>query len=312
MASILVTGASGRLGSSLIEALRPTFGNDIAALIQAGSQEINGVTNYSADIEKKESMEKAFNNVDIVVHLAAIVSQYKFGKEKIFRVNVGGTKNVLEMCKEHSVKKIVFASSVDVYGANRKDLLSESSMLKPADAYGKSKAEAEKLIIDSGIDYVIFRMAVIYGPKFEGSFFKVFDSVKRGNAYIIGDGSNLLSLIHIRDVVSAYMLAIQKNAHGIYNLSDGMSYTQLYLYNLAAKLLGVEMTPKHVGKFAAMLLARLKGFDTDELRFITSNRRIDTTKIRKELGFAPLVSINEGGSELVGMFLSSSSQKVQQ
>ncbi|MGC8652210.1 MAG: NAD-dependent epimerase/dehydratase family protein [Candidatus Micrarchaeia archaeon] len=301
--NILVTGASGRLGSALVKALIAK-GYRVNALVQKGDNEVEGASTFFADINDKATIEKAFENVDIAVHLAAIVSQYKFGKVAIHRVNVEGTRNVVDLCKIHNVNRIIFASTVDVYGQNRQNVLNEGSTLKPADAYGKSKVEAERIIVSSGIAYTIFRMAVIYGPAFEASFFKVFDAVAKGKAYIIGDGVNVLSLINIKDVVNAYILAIQGGGapSGIYNLGDGMYYTQSYLYNLAARLLGVNSMPKHISKLLAFIVARAKGFDIDELRFITSNRKLDISKVKKELSFTPKVDIINGGSELVNMF----------
>ncbi len=307
MGSILVTGASGRLGSAMVKALIDN-GYNVNALVQKSDKAVQGASTFFADINDKASMESAFENVDMVVHLAAIVSQYRFGKATIYRVNVEGTRNVVELCKAHHITRIIFASTVEVYGQRRKEVLSESSALKPADAYGKSKAEAERIIAASGIPYTIFRMATIYGPGFEASFFKVFDAVAKGKAYIIGKGNNVLALINIKDVVSTYMLAVQDSSakSGIYNLSDGMYYTQSYLYGLAARLLGVNSAPKHIGKLLAFIIARTKGFDIDELRFITSNRKIDISKAKKELGFTPKVSITDGGAELVKMFRGSS------
>ncbi|MGC8687534.1 MAG: NAD-dependent epimerase/dehydratase family protein [Candidatus Micrarchaeia archaeon] len=306
MARILVTGASGRLGSAIIKALSP--GNEIVAMVQQADKPIEGVKNFAADITSKQSIDSAFEGIDTVIHLAGIVSQYRFGKKAIMNVNVNGTKNVVDACKEHGVKRIVFASSVDVYGSKRKDVLNESSETKPSDYYGKSKLLAEQAIMGSDMQYAILRMAAIYGPGFEGSFFKVFNAIAKRKAYIIGSGSNNLALLHINDAISAFSLSAITSSSGIYNISDGNSYTQLQLYSIAAKMLGVEYKFKHINQIIAMIIARLKGFDIDELRFITSNRVIDISKAKKELGFTPKVSIMDGGSELVNLFKTSGRQ----
>jgi len=305
MSNILVTGASGRLGRTLVPALL-NAGHNVAAVMQNGEKEINGAQTFFAEINDRSTMYNAFNGIDTVIHLAAIVSQYKYGKKMIHRVNVDGTANIVELSKASKVKRLIFASTVDVYGVHRSDVLNEDSALKPVDAYSRSKAEAESIIVNSGIDYTIFRMSAIYGIGFERSFFKVFDSIANGKAYIIGDGNNLISMINIRDVVDAYMLALQSSrAHSrLYNLSDGSTYTQNYLYELAAKLLSTQSKPKHISKLLAFIVAKAKGFDTDELRFITSNRNIDISRARSELGFAPKVRIEDGGAELVKLYRS--------
>ncbi|MEM0149813.1 MAG: NAD(P)-dependent oxidoreductase [Candidatus Micrarchaeaceae archaeon] len=312
MSDVLVTGATGRLGTALVQSLVGA-GYSVTALSNEPAKNTRGAAQIVADINDKDSLEKAFSSsgAGTVIHLAAIVSQYRYGKSMIHKVNVEGTSNIVSLCKAFNIKHLIFASTVDIYGRSRKDTLDENSAIMPSDAYARSKAEAEKIITSSGINYTIFRMAAIYGPGFEGSFFKVFDSIVKGKAYIIGNGNNKLSLLNASDAVSAYMLAISngKSLNKLYNLSDGNEYTQNFLYDTASKLLGVQAKPKHINKLLAYMIAKARGFDTDELRFITSNRSISISKIKSELGFMPAVSIDEGGLELVKLFLSNAQKQ---
>ncbi|MDE1768279.1 MAG: NAD(P)-dependent oxidoreductase [Candidatus Micrarchaeota archaeon] len=303
-----VTGADGRLGRNLVRALQRD-GYEVRTL-SLRKDFVNripgGVVPYIGDITNKKLLNDALHGVDVVFHLAAIVSEYKAHTEEIVRVNVEGTTNVLEACRQNGIGHVVFASTVDVYGNNRNDVLTEDSKLKPTDKYGYSKMLAEKEIekYADRIDYTIFRMAAIYGNEFSASYFKVFKAIKEGKAYVIGSGNNSLSLIHIDDVVRAYLLADQKhnNSRSIYNLSDGRKYTLQEMFNMVADIMKVERPSRHISPIIVRLMAKNRNIDSDELRFLMSNRVIDIGKIRNELGFKPSIDIKEGALELVREF----------
>ncbi len=304
-----VTGASGRIGRGLTRALLRD-GYEVRAL--AKTKEFmhripGGVVPYVGDITNKKALSDAFKGVDVVYHLAAIVSEYKAPTPELMKVNVDGTKNVLEACRANGVAHLVFASTVDVYGSNRDEVLTEQSRLRPTDKYGYSKMLAEKEIerYEDKLDYTIFRMAAIYGKEFAAPYFKMFKAVKEQKAYIIGAGDNHLSLIHIDDVVNGYMLAESQRRGGrnVYNLSDGVDYTQEQLLGMVADMLKVKKPKRHISSIVVRLLAKRRNLDSDELRFIMSNRQVDISKVKKELGFRPSVDMKDAGMELIKEFL---------
>ncbi len=312
---VLVTGGTGRLGRHVTASLI-NKGMEVRVLVQAKEDAVRakaGSIPYLGDITDEKAIGKACRGADTVIHLAAMVSQYKTGVNEIMRINTLGTKKLAESAKESGVKRMIFASTVNVYGRVRKERLSEESKLMPADSYGESKLLAEKEIMNSGLDYTILRMATIYGPGFESSFLKVFKAVKEGKAFVIGNGNNNLSLVHISDVVKAFELVLEKKENSrnkIYNITDGRVYTQKYLLTLAANTLGVEAPKKHVNALVAKMVAKARGLDTDELRFITSDRKVDISKARRELGFIPTESVESGAGYLLGKFNISDSKKV--
>ena len=313
--TVLVTGANGRLGHALINKLI-SEGVNVRAIIQENRHMVDmpsKVRLFVGDICDHNVMREAFSGkINTVYHLAAIVSQNKFSRKEIMRVNLEGTKRIVEESEHCGVGHIIFPSSVDVYGRWRNDVLSEESELRPSDAYGQSKAMAEQFLTNKcGINYTIFRMAAIYGVGFEGSFFKVFSAMTKRKLPIIGDGQNKLSLVHVNDVVDAFITASKtpKSNNNIYNLSDGKEYTQEYLFQFAASMLNVPMPRQHINTLVASALTKLIGADADEFRFITSNRVVDITKIRTELGFKPKIGIREGGRKLVNEFLDKQDEK---
>ncbi|MEM3781771.1 MAG: NAD(P)-dependent oxidoreductase [Candidatus Micrarchaeaceae archaeon] len=301
-----VTGASGRLGSRLCKLL-VSSGYEVRALV-VSKEVINdlpaGVVPFVGTLDDMQVLYDACKGADIVVHTAALVTSS--GKvSDIKRVNVDGTANLLDACAKGSCGRIVFSSSIDVYGRKRSGVITEQTKPKPSDKYGYSKLMAEREIINSGIAYVIFRIATIYGPGFERSFFKVFKAIAKGKISIIGKGSNHLAIVHINDVLKAYALAIGNDAalNNIFNLSDGVAYTQEGLIDAAADMLHAARPKSHVSAALVALLAKKRGLDSDELRFLTSDRIIDISKIKSMLGFEPSVSIQQGGAELVSMFI---------
>jgi nucleoside-diphosphate-sugar epimerase len=306
-----VTGGGGRIGRSLIRTLQRE-GYKVKALAENKdfmNRMPSGVVPYVGDINNKKILDEAMRGVDVVFHLAAIVSEYRANTKELMRVNVQGTACVLEACRLNGVGHLVFASTVDVYGSNRKDVLTEESKLKPTDKYGYSKMLAEKEIekYSDKLDYTIFRMGALYGREFAASYFKVFKAMREGKAYIIGDGNNHLSLVHIDDVVNAFTLAEDKKSgsRNIYNLTDGVQYTQKQLFNLVADMLKVERPSRHISPLVVRLLARRRNLDSDELRFIMSNRVVDISKVKRTLKFKPSVEIKDGAMELVSEFLKS-------
>ncbi len=307
--TVLVTGGAGRLGRRIISELLSN-GITVRAFVK-DKEDVNllpfGTVPYVGDIASRDIIFDACKGVDTVYHFAAIVSQRDKGHKEILRVNTEGTKLVLEAADLGGAKRIVLASTVDVYGSNRKELLTEESELMPSDMYGHSKMLAEKQIqsFSGNLSYTILRMATIYGEEFKHSFFKIFNMISDGKAYMIGNGKNHLSLIHVDDVARAMLLSRSSAlaSNKIYNLTDGKTYTQEYLFHLASELLGKKEHIGHINTLMAKLLAKKAGITVDDLRFITSNRTISINKITKELGFKPRVDIKTAGKELVDSFL---------
>ncbi|MEM0201227.1 MAG: NAD(P)-dependent oxidoreductase [Candidatus Micrarchaeaceae archaeon] len=309
--TVLVTGGAGKLGKYIISALLEK-GVSVRALVKDREDVHNlpsGTIPFVGDITSQDLIIDACKGVDTIYHLAAIVSQRVGGHKEILRVNTEGTKILQEAADLSGVKKLILASTVDVYGSKRKELLTEESIPKPTDVYGHSKLLAEKQVISfhGNISYTILRMSAIYGENYKHSFFKIFKMIDNNKAYMIGKGNNSLSLIHIKDVARAMLLVREnsKSNNKIYNLSDGKSYTQEYLFKLASELLGKTEKIKSINEFIARILSKQANINVDDLRFITSNRLISIEKITNELGFHPNVDIKSGTKELIQLYKAS-------
>ncbi len=303
-----VTGANGKLGRALIVELVKR-GNEVRALIKSKDMILElpeGVLPYVGDLSDINVLTEACKGADSVFHLAATVSESGI-TEEILRVNVDGTRNVLNACAKCKIKRIVYTSSVDVYGVKRKGVITEESPLEPQDRYGYSKMLAEREIIErkARVPFTILRLSTIYGKGFEHTFFKVLKAIQEGKMLIIGKGTNNLTLLNSQDAVRAMILA--RNCEGarneIFNISDGNVYQQEQMMDIAADMLGAQRPTMHLNEIIVKVIAKRKGMNTDELRYLVSNRNIDISKAKRVLGYKPKIDIMIGGKELVDEFL---------
>ncbi len=307
--TVLVSGSNGRLGKEVIRMLLKK-GDVVRALVKKREYIVDlpaGVIPYIGDLNDENVLDQACDGVRTVMHFAAIVSEYRATTEELLRVNVDGTRNLLEASEKAKVDHFIYPSTVDVYGKRRKEILTEESELRPTDKYGHSKMLAEYVLehYKASVPYTIFRMANLYGPGFEGPFFKILRAIKEQKAYLIGSGQNSMPLLHVYDAMRAFILAKNNSASKgkTYNLTDGINYTQEQLFAKAAELLHVPAPSQHISEIIVKVMAKKRGLDSDELRFLTSDRRVDISKVKNELGFSAMVTLDEGGGELVDKFL---------
>ena len=226
-----LTGSTGLLGQSLKKKLR-----------KLNNYKLNC---YKGDITNKSQLKKWFkvNSFCYVIHLAAIVPVKKVNKNINFakKVNIGGTKNIInEINKKKSIKWFFFSSSSHVYQFNNKEVR-ETSIKKPFSIYGKTKLEAEKFIkkkINKKIKFCIGRIFSLEGKNKAKSYFLPGLLKKiRKNKVIEIDLNQFRDFIHVDDVAEAVVILLKKEQVGIYNIASG-KITRFYeLINLFSKLL---------------------------------------------------------------------------
>lgn len=179
---IVVTGATGFAGNALLRRLAELRAGDdastprapIRAIVRAGrdATSIAGLAEIAeGDIQDRDSLTRAFQGAEVVFHLAGEVSISTRGFERLRRINVEGTRNVIEACKTVGVRRLVYTSSVHAFVEPPKgSLLDENSLIDPARSagpYARSKAEATQLVFAaarSGLDAVVTYPSAIIGP----------------------------------------------------------------------------------------------------------------------------------------------------
>ncbi len=241
---VLVTGGAGFIGRHLAESLLEkgylvtifdNFSNStkgsVSSLVDIGVAVTEG------DITKPLEISDAAKNQDVVIHLAAkiSVSESISNPSKTFRVNVNGTRNVLDACKKNNVKKLIVASSAAVYGEGSPNVkLTEESETNPVSPYGESKLKMEQMIKDfvlkHKINCVILRFFNIYGigqsDEYAGVITKFINKItEKKSLEIFGDGLQTRDFVSIYDVINSIQNVLSSNKNGIYNIGSGKATT---------------------------------------------------------------------------------------
>ena len=311
MALVLVTGATGRIGSALLKALLARK-DTVRAVVRpsSGSELPHGVEKYEFDLSKGALPKEAFDGAHKVIHLAGLVGHYPYNT--LVLQNAFATKNLLASCPTY-VHRVVMASSISVYGEYKGKTVDESFELKGESDYGKSKLLSETFAraYCESHRIVFLRFGMVYGPGFEEGYFDVLSRLQKGKMKIIGDGKNRLPLLHIDDAVMAILLSLDSRVEPCreYNIVGPDAMTQQELLLLAAKELGVEPPTSSIPVFLAFFAARVahllgkKGFSPENIRQLSLDRAYSCGRARKELGFEAKVKLADGLKETVRLYL---------
>lgn len=248
----LVTGGAGFIGSRIAKEM-VTKGD----VIVLDNLSVGNMKNVPAecefilgDIRNKADISKAMKNVDIVFHNAAFVSiRGSFGKlREDIESNCLGTLNVLEKAADVGVKKIIFASSMAVYGEPQSLPVKESDPLNSVSPYGFSKAKSEmycKIFEDNrGLTSVILRYFNTYGigqtpSPYVGVITTFINQVlKKKPLTIFGDGNQKRDFVWVEDIVQANILAAYSNTNGVFNIGSGFEISINQLADMIIKQTG--------------------------------------------------------------------------
>lgn len=227
---IAVTGGAGFIGSRLAEKLLERHEVRIVDNFSSGTEENipEEAELVKQDIKDYEGLEQAFEEIDIVFHLAANpkVNTFPNDREKDFEENLKGTKNVLEVCERLSIDELIFASSSVVYGEDAPIPTSEDEKLDPISMYGATKAGGEHMcqVYQQifGIDLTIVRLANIVGGRNQkGVIYDFIHKLKENpeELVILGNGKQRKSYLHVEDTVSGILKA-WKSEETVFNIGS--------------------------------------------------------------------------------------------
>ena len=217
---VLITGSTGFIGSRLAMKCHEA-GHDVVALGQLNTpieefrtKELReqGVEIRSIALEDKAGLVESLAGCQTVYHLAAAQHEANVPDEYFRRVNVDGTRNILDASIEANVQRFVHGSTIGVYGSALDGEISEDSPVQPANIYGTTKLEAEKLVLDyqQRLPVTVVRISETYGPG-DGRLLKLFKAISKGTFFVIGNGQNIHQLIYVDDLVTALMLASEES-----------------------------------------------------------------------------------------------------
>lgn len=302
MSAILVTGADGFLGFALSNTLEL---NEKDVIRVSRSCKKPGFVSIG-DIATFEGWSGLLLGVDCVVHCAGRIAQEKQGatdRLSDFRlVNVQGTLNLARQAALAGVRRFIYISSIKVNGevTNHGHVFSSDDFPMPADAYGESKAEAERalrgLSHDMGIEIVIIRPPMVYGPGVKGNFRNLLRCIARGLPLPLGSVvNNRRSMVALDNLIDLIVLCLEhpKAAGQTFLVSDGEDLSTVEWL----RQMGVALKrPVRLFKVPVSLLylaATIFGKKAVAQRLLGS-LQVDITKTRNLLGWKPVVKINEG------------------
>ena len=315
---ILITGASGFIGSFIVEeALKQGF-ETWAAIRKSSSKEylqderIHFIElNLSSKAQLIEQLRP--HQFDYVVHAAGVTKC--LNKADFRRINTEGTKNLVDalLDLQMPLKRFVFLSSLSVFGAIKErlpyDEIREDDTPKPNTEYGRSKLEAERYIdsIGSRLPYIILRPTGVYGPR-EKDYFMMAKSIKQHIDFAVGYQRQDITFVYVTDVVQAVFLALEKGETGRkYFLSDGQVYQSTTFSDLIHEELGrpwwlritapvwVLRVVTFFGEYIGHMTGKVTALNNDKYNILRQrNWRCDIEPARHELGFEPKVQLKEG------------------
>ena len=295
---IFITGGAGFIGSAISKSFLDD-GNEVTIFDNFSNSSEKKISSTSkilsvikGDICDFESLKKALDNFDAVIHLAAQINVEESIQfpEKTFQVNVKGTENLLQVCTQNKINNLIFASSAAVYGNPEKSPLTENSPISPISPYGESKAQMEQIIKkysrDFSLNCISLRIFNVYGigqtDSYAGVITKFLNRIQKNQPLeIFGDGSNSRDFIALEDVVQAFIKALDniKGKKGnYYNIGTGKSTT---IKELAEIMLSICNKNLEI-KFKA----------PKENDIAQSAASIDLAQ--RELGFNPKISLLDG------------------
>lgn len=310
MSSILVTGANGFVGRRLIDRLFD-LGHCLSGVVrETKSIEANSKNNDAplkpiGEINGNTDWVDLLSNQEVVIHTAArthVMNDTSSNPLAAYReVNVAGTLNLAQQSVNAGVRRFVFISSVKVNGERTDQgcAFMADDVPAPEDAYGISKHEAElgllNLSQDSGMEVVIIRPPLVYGPGVKGNFASMIRLVERGVPLPFGLIHNKRSLVALDNLVDLIITCVKhpNAANQIFLASDGSDLSTTELLRGVAKAMGKTSrlipVPSSLLKLAAAMLNR-----KEVAKRLLGCLQVDTSKTCERLDWKPPISVEEG------------------
>jgi nucleoside-diphosphate-sugar epimerase len=313
----LITGASGFIGGHVAEACG-TRGEAISAILRPTSDRAlldrMGATLYKGDLTDEAILRQAVGQADVIVNCAAHVGD-SGALEEYRPINVDGLRRLLEACKGQQVRRFVHMSTLGVYetrdhhGTDEKELLPEQHL----DAYTQTKVEADRLALEyqrkDGVPVVVLRPGFVYGPRDRTVLPRILERLAAGRFNYLGGDQSILNCVYVGNVVDAVFLAVEKpGAVGhAYNLTDGERITKQRFIDAICDGMGYtkprQVLPRWlIGIVTGMIGRQIKrrgingpGWLTHaQYKFLLLNLDFSIEKARRELGYGPRVSFDQG------------------
>ncbi|MDP6529822.1 MAG: NAD-dependent epimerase/dehydratase family protein [Gemmatimonadota bacterium] len=311
---ILVTGGTGFTGSHLVQRLLER-GEAVRVLdkspgIFRDELEAAGAEIRIGSVTDEDEVREAVRGCRVVFHLAAAFRDVMASREVYWDVNVRGVERVAEASLAEGVERFVYCSTEGVHGLVEDPPGTESSPVNPQDYYEYTKWEGERAlapIAEKGLPTVVLRPTAIYGPGDPERFYMIFRRVASGIFPMFGDGTTSYHPVYIDNLVQAFELSMDREeaVGGVYLIGDEDCHSIEHLVRAAARAIHAEVRIPHFPFWmlwvpSVVCEAVCRPFRLRPPLFprradwFRKTRAFDISHAKKELGYAPLVDLDEG------------------
>jgi len=322
MQTILVTGATGAIGPSVVGALhREKYGIRVFANeTPAAGLFPESVEVMLGDIADTGAVESAMVGVDAVIHMAALLHASRLTVDMYERyklVNIEGTERVVRAAVQAAVKRIVLFSTIAVYGPTGGSVFNEQSPTQPETFYAQTKLEAERIVLNARSSEgqplgTVLRLGAVYGARVKGNYRRLVHDLAHNRFVRIGNGLNQRTLVYDKDVGRAVILAISHPAAAgkVFNVTDGDFHTVNEIVDSICSALGRKpprlLLPVEPMRALAGLIEKGSfvfgvepSITPEMISKYTEDVRVDGSLIQRELGFMPQYGLRAGWAETV-------------
>ena len=281
--NITMIGASGFVGTRLLDLLKGDSKYALKNIDLLPSHFFNELTEIG-DVRNQQQMDEKLKGADMVILLAAQHRDDISPVSLYYDTNVGGMEKTLRAMEKNGVKRIVFFSSVAVYGLNKKNP-SEEHPKDPFNHYGKSKWQAEQVLQEwykthSDWNVNIIRPTVIFGERNRGNVYNLLKQIASGKFLMVGDGNNKKSMAYVGNIVAfvKYMIEHCTTGYNVFNYIDKPDFTMNELVIHVEKVLNNHIPSTHFPYWLGML----GGYGFDLLAKLTGKKlTISSVRVKK-------------------------------
>lgn len=318
---LLVTGGTGFIGSHLAEAaLRQGYAVNVLGLTRSPDDAANaeylrslGASIYAGSVTDAALCRDALAGVTHVHHLAVAMREAGESDEYFMRVNLDGTRTVLDECKRQGVRRFIYCGTIGIFGHRFDGVFNEDSPKSPGNIYEETKLAAETLAIEYGreigLETLSLRPADVYGPR-DARLRKLFVGVAGGRFPLFGDGRGRRHMVYVADVVAAFQRASERaDAVGKAMIVAGpevctlRELIDLIRETAGRRRFGVRLPLAPMMAAAALTEDLCNGLGITppiyrrRMDFFTSDCAFDTQLAEDTLGWRPSVGLEDGVAE---------------
>ncbi|MBK5112812.1 MAG: NAD-dependent epimerase/dehydratase family protein [Candidatus Heimdallarchaeota archaeon] len=338
---VIITGANGFVGSNLTKYLSQDPTLEVYAMVRPNAP-VNFLKDfqYNEDSEEKlfeivegnllddDSLVEAFEDKNIVIHLASYVSDWG-KKERFWQMNVGGTKNVLQAATKVKASRVLYLSSLTVHGfAGHKYSDEKTPYAKKNYAYGETKKIAEELVLEWIVNNpeangaIIRPGFIIYGRYDKNSFILALDAIASGKFGFINRGKRLVSYVYVENLCYGIGQLIQaQKISGVYNILDGnmtwkewVAKWEKVVGRKATKLsvpyaFLVPITAAMVGFYKLLQIKKSPLLNFYRINVMRKDLAFVNTRITTEVGYSPPTELDESLEQTLEYYYETKKEK---